>query len=390
MVVGVQTQQRRATAAAWSASGKILADGELGVATDTKILKIGDGVNEWDDLPVAFQAYYLSAGGTAVNSDLLGGISSTGFVKTADATTAATPSKVALRFSDGRLKAATGLSTDDVVNVAQMVTADTNAIAAAQQVLVSRVETANFTLALTDTNKLILANNANYTPNITCTVPANATVAFPIGTFVDIFTADKGPVAITPAAGVTVYGQSLLHGGGSSLRLLKTDVNGWLVVRIQQSPGPVLRRKIKTGSDNTLASGSFVPLRLDGTDSGTAFYSNNVDTLGANQQWSSAQNTRAYCRRSGYYQINAQISLLGAPAGRFYVQIRVNGINQDLGGGKPRGSQAQVSANFNATIGLNAGDYIEVLGFQDGVASDTVSESSFASSVLEWAWLRSL
>lgn len=42
--------QRRDTAANWAAANPILAEGELGIVTDTKGYKIGDGVTHWNDL----------------------------------------------------------------------------------------------------------------------------------------------------------------------------------------------------------------------------------------------------------------------------------------------------------------------------------------------------
>ena len=43
--------QRRDTAANWAAANPILAEGELGIITDTKGYKIGDGETHWNDLP---------------------------------------------------------------------------------------------------------------------------------------------------------------------------------------------------------------------------------------------------------------------------------------------------------------------------------------------------
>lgn len=42
--------QRRDTAANWSSANPVLAEGELGIITDTKGYKIGDGVTAWNDL----------------------------------------------------------------------------------------------------------------------------------------------------------------------------------------------------------------------------------------------------------------------------------------------------------------------------------------------------
>jgi len=43
-------QQRRGTSAQWTSANPILANGEIGVETDTNQFKLGDGVNVWSDL----------------------------------------------------------------------------------------------------------------------------------------------------------------------------------------------------------------------------------------------------------------------------------------------------------------------------------------------------
>ena len=42
--------QRRGTAAEWAAANPVLAGGEVGFETDTKVMKMGDGVTPWDTL----------------------------------------------------------------------------------------------------------------------------------------------------------------------------------------------------------------------------------------------------------------------------------------------------------------------------------------------------
>lgn len=59
--MATRMQQRRGTAAQWTAADPILAPGELGWETDTNKFKIGDGVNNWSDL-----SYFL-------DEDALGG-----------------------------------------------------------------------------------------------------------------------------------------------------------------------------------------------------------------------------------------------------------------------------------------------------------------------------
>lgn len=53
----IQIQFRRGTAAAWTLADTVLAEGELGLETDTGLFKIGDGVTAWTSLA------YASGGG---------------------------------------------------------------------------------------------------------------------------------------------------------------------------------------------------------------------------------------------------------------------------------------------------------------------------------------
>lgn len=57
-----------------------------------------------------------------------------------------------------------------------------------------------YTLALTDAGRLVTLANA---AAITLTIPANATVAFPVGTVITLAQRGAGQVTVTPAGGVT-------------------------------------------------------------------------------------------------------------------------------------------------------------------------------------------
>jgi len=48
--MAVQIQLRRGTASAWTAANPLLADGEMGIESDTAKFKIGDGVTYWTSL----------------------------------------------------------------------------------------------------------------------------------------------------------------------------------------------------------------------------------------------------------------------------------------------------------------------------------------------------
>jgi hypothetical protein len=62
--MAVQIQFRRGTAAEWTAANTVLAEGELGLETDTTYYKIGNGSTAWTSLA------YGSITGTLANSSV--------------------------------------------------------------------------------------------------------------------------------------------------------------------------------------------------------------------------------------------------------------------------------------------------------------------------------
>jgi hypothetical protein len=48
--MAVQIQLRNDTSTAWASGNPILAEGEIGIETDTRLVKLGDGINNWNDL----------------------------------------------------------------------------------------------------------------------------------------------------------------------------------------------------------------------------------------------------------------------------------------------------------------------------------------------------
>lgn len=61
--MAVQIQLRRGTASAWTAANPLLADGEIGIESDTAKFKVGDGVTYWTSL-----AYGGIAGTSGTNA----------------------------------------------------------------------------------------------------------------------------------------------------------------------------------------------------------------------------------------------------------------------------------------------------------------------------------
>lgn len=85
-------------------------------------------------------------------------------------------------------------------------------------------KTGNFTLALTEAGVYIRSTAASA---ITCTVPTNASVAFPIKTVITIRQAAAGQVTCTPASGVTLNGWTKTQEIHKSLQLIKVDTDTW-------------------------------------------------------------------------------------------------------------------------------------------------------------------
>lgn len=64
--MAVQIQLRNDTAANWTAADPILAQGEMGIETDTRLFKIGNGVDTWSELEYGLSVIPDSIdGGTA-------------------------------------------------------------------------------------------------------------------------------------------------------------------------------------------------------------------------------------------------------------------------------------------------------------------------------------
>ena len=86
--------------------------------------------------------------------------------------------------------------------------------------------TTDYTLALTDRDKVVLMNN---TAAATVTVPLNSSVAFPIGSTVYVYRANTGAVTLAAAVGVTVS-KTGTFGGNEQLTLRKRETDSWVVI----------------------------------------------------------------------------------------------------------------------------------------------------------------
>lgn len=90
--------------------------------------------------------------------------------------------------------------------------------------------TSNYTLVLLDAGRLVTASHS--TNPITITVPNSSSVAFPIGTHIDIARLGEAGVSVAGAAGVTVNATPGLNlrARYSSATLIEITDNSWLLV----------------------------------------------------------------------------------------------------------------------------------------------------------------
>lgn len=91
----------------------------------------------------------------------------------------------------------------------------------------ANVQTASYTLALSDVGKIIEINNASA---VTVTIPPNSSVAFPIGTIITVVQRGDGIITATPGSGVTVNSwNGWLRSGGKTAYIFfrKISTNTW-------------------------------------------------------------------------------------------------------------------------------------------------------------------
>jgi hypothetical protein len=189
-------QFRRDTTANWTSINPILLQGEFAYSLDTGFAKIGDGSSTWSQL-----TYFGGTGPTGPGVAISG---PTGYTFTTEVT--------GIGFTGGGISSVS--ATGDVVTV-------TIGGGTANQ------ETANYTLALSDSNGSIEMSSAS---NTTITVPLNSSVPFLPGVSVQILRGGTGEVGITGASGTTLRSaQSLfnLNYQYSTATLTKTETNTW-------------------------------------------------------------------------------------------------------------------------------------------------------------------
>lgn len=90
----------------------------------------------------------------------------------------------------------------------------------------TNTQSADYTLSLNDFNKTVEFTNST---SATCTVPPNASVAFPIGTIIYIARVGSGALNIAAGAGVTLS-RTGTFAGDEEIYIRKRATNQWIVV----------------------------------------------------------------------------------------------------------------------------------------------------------------
>jgi collagen type VII alpha len=176
-------QNRRDTAANWTANNPTLAAGEIGLETDTAKYKMGDGTTAWNSLAYAYTAGASGATGPT------GPIGATG------------PTGVTGITGPTGPVGATGPTGPTGATGPTGVSGPTGATGAGGVEAVNAQVGTTYTFVLTDRDDLVTASNSSAQ---TYTIPLNSSVAFPTGSLVNLIQIGTGQVTVQGAGGVTV------------------------------------------------------------------------------------------------------------------------------------------------------------------------------------------
>ena len=147
------------------------------------------------------------------------GTDGSGNQATATYSTTATASTFALRDASGRIKAADASASDDVITKSQL---------DAAQLIAINSQSSAYTLVLSDANKAVESTSASV---VNITVPPNSSVAYPVGTVIEIAQVGNGQITIVAGSGVTINTPATLKSRTqwATLVLRKRATDTWLL-----------------------------------------------------------------------------------------------------------------------------------------------------------------
>jgi hypothetical protein len=207
MPVVTQVQVRRGTAAQWTSANPVLASGEQGFETDTLKLKIGNGSTAWNSLA------YVATGSVGTVTSVTAGTGLSGGTITTTGTIAIDSTVATLT---GTQTLTNKTLTDAKINLA------------------FDAETASYTAVLANNSQIVTMDNASAN---TFSIPTNASVAFPIGTQINVLQIGAGQTTIQAVTSGTTTIQSTgasaaapkLRARYSAATCLKAGTDLWYV-----------------------------------------------------------------------------------------------------------------------------------------------------------------
>jgi hypothetical protein len=176
-------QNRRDTAANWTANNPTLAAGEIGLETDTAKYKMGDGATAWNSLAYAYTAGAAGATGPTGATGPVGITGPTGVTGPTGPVGATGPTGPSGATGPTGVSGPTGATGAGGVEAINAQTGTT------------------YTFVLADRDELVTASNGSAQ---TYTIPLNSSVAFPTGTLINLIQIGTAQVTVQGAGGVTV------------------------------------------------------------------------------------------------------------------------------------------------------------------------------------------
>jgi len=206
MAVVTQIQIRRGTAAQWTSTNPTLASGELGSETDTNKIKCGNGSTAWNSLP------YIASDGDITGVTAGTGLSGGG---TSGTVTVSIDTSVTADLSTAQTLTNKTL-TDPKINLA------------------IDAETASYTAVLANNGQVVTMSVGS---GNTFSIPTNASVAFPIGTQINVLQIGTGQTTIqavtsgttTVLSTAATAAQPKLRARYSAATCLKAGTDLWYV-----------------------------------------------------------------------------------------------------------------------------------------------------------------